>query len=105
MLRACFRGEPLAPSWKMAAGQPSLRARVALAAIGTPWAAGMGLYFRGEPDEADRWFAESAALAPASAQWLAGEASLAYRSWIAGERGRLEQQRALAETAGAGFAA
>ena len=62
----------------------------------------MGLYFRGEPGEADRWFAESAALAPASAQWLAGEASLAYRSWIAGERGRLEQQRALAEAA-AGF--
>ena len=59
----------------------------------------MGLYFRGEPDEADRWFAESAALAPASAQWLAGEASLAYRSWIAGERGRLDEQRVLAETA------
>ena len=59
----------------------------------------MGLYFRGEPDEADRWFAESAALAPASAQWLAGEASLAYRSWIAGEQGRLDEQRVLAETA------
>ena len=66
------------------------------------WAVGTGLYFRGEPDEADRWFAESAALAPASAQWLAGEASLAYRSWIAGERGRLDEQRMLAETA-AGF--
>ena len=63
------------------------------------WAVGTGLYFRGEPDEADRWFAESAALAPASAQWLAGEASLAYRSSIAGERGRLEEQRVLAETA------
>ena len=63
------------------------------------WAVGTGLYFRGELDEADRWFAESAALAPASAQWLAGEASLAYRSWIAGEQGRLDQQRVLAETA------
>ena len=29
----------------------------------------------------------------------AGEASLAYRSWIAGERGRLEEQRVLAEAA------
>ena len=58
--------------------------------------------FPGEPEEADRWFAESAALAPASAQWLAGEASLAYRSWIAGERGRLDEQRVLAEAA-AGF--
>ena len=63
------------------------------------WAAGVGLYFRGEPDEADRWFAESAALAAASAQWLAGEASLAYRSQIAGEQGRLNQQRMLAEMA------
>ena len=63
------------------------------------WAVGMGLYFRGEPDEADWWFAESAALAPASAQWLAGAASLAYRSLIAGERGRLDEQRALAEAA------
>ena len=63
------------------------------------WAVGMGLYFRGEPDEADRWFAESAALAPASAQWLCGVSSLAFRSRIAGERGRLEEQRMLAETA------
>jgi LuxR family maltose regulon positive regulatory protein len=63
------------------------------------WAVGMGLYFRGEPGEADRWFAESAALAPASAQWLAGASSLAYRSLIAGELGRLEGQRMLAEGA------
>ena len=59
----------------------------------------MGWYFRGEPGEADRWFAESAALAPASAQWLAGASSLAYRSLIAGELGRLEDQRMLAEGA------
>jgi LuxR family maltose regulon positive regulatory protein len=59
----------------------------------------MGLYFRGEPGEADRWFAESAALAPASAQWLAGGSSLAYRSLIAGELDRLEDQRMLAEGA------
>ena len=63
------------------------------------WSVGMGLYFRGELDEADRWFAESAALAPASAQWLCGASSLAFRSRIAGERGRLEEQRVLAETA------
>ena len=63
------------------------------------WAVGMGLYFRGEPGAADRWFAESAALAPASAQWLAGASSLAYRSLIAGELGRLEEQRMLAEGA------
>jgi LuxR family transcriptional regulator, maltose regulon positive regulatory protein len=63
------------------------------------WAVGMGLYFRGEPGEADRWFAESAALAPASAQWPAGASSLAYRSLIAGETGRPGEQRMLAEQA------
>jgi ATP/maltotriose-dependent transcriptional regulator MalT len=63
------------------------------------WAVGMGLYFQGEPGEADRWFAESAALAPASAQWPACASSLAYRSLIAGELGRLEEQRMLAEGA------
>ena len=99
MLRACF------PWGDIGAQLENGRRAAELEGPGSPWrplacwAVGMGLYFRGEPDEADRWFAESAALAPASAQWLAGEASLAYRSWIAGDRGRLEQQRALAETA------
>ncbi len=99
MLRAAF-------PWGDIGAQLENGRRVAeLEAPGSPWrplacwAVGTGLYFRGEPDEADRWFAESAALAPASAQWLAGEASLAYRSQIAGERGRLEEQRVLAETA------
>ena len=63
------------------------------------WAVGMGLYYKGESGEADRWFAESAALAPASAQWPAGPSSLAYRSLIAGEQGNLEEQRMLAESA------
>ncbi len=63
------------------------------------WAVGVGLYFEGERDEADKWFAESAALSPASAQWLSGTSSLAFRSLIAGERGRVEEQRILAEMA------
>ena len=99
MLRACF------PWGDIGAQLDNGRRAAELEGPGSPWrplacwAVGMGLYFRGEPDEADRWFAESAALAPASAQWLAGEASLAYRSLIAGERGRLDEQRVLAETA------
>ena len=99
MLRACF------PWGDIGAQLENGRRAAELEGSGSPWrplacwAVGVGLYFRGEPDEADRWFAESAALAPASAQWLAGEASLAYRSWIAGERGRLDEQRVLAETA------
>ena len=99
LLRACF-------PWGDAGAQLENGRRAAeLEGPGSPWrplacwAVGTGLYFRGEPDEADRWFAEAAALAPASAQWLAGEASLAYRSWIAGERGRLEEQRVLADAA------
>jgi LuxR family transcriptional regulator, maltose regulon positive regulatory protein len=63
------------------------------------WAMGNALYFRGEFGEADRWFAECAALAPPSEQWLAGASSLAYRSLIAGERGDLGEQRLLAEQA------
>ena len=63
------------------------------------WAVGMGLYWRGDVAEADRWLAESAALAPASGQWLAGGSSLAYRSIIAGEQGRLDEQRLLADQA------
>ena len=63
------------------------------------WAVGMGLYWRGDLAEADRWFAESAALAPASGQWLAAGSSLAYRSIIAGEQGRLDEQRLLADQA------
>ena len=102
MLRACF------PWGDVGAQLDNGRRAAELEGPGSPWrpmacwTVGMGLYFRGEPEEADRWFAESTALAPASAQWLAGEASLAYRSWIAGERGRLNEQRLLAETA-AGF--
>ena len=63
------------------------------------WAVGLGLYFFGEADEADDWFAEAVVLAPASSQWLAGTSSLAYRSLIAGERGCVDEQRILAESA------
>jgi LuxR family transcriptional regulator, maltose regulon positive regulatory protein len=63
------------------------------------WALGVGLYFAGNVDEADRWFAESQALAPAREQWVAGASSQAYRSLIAGEQGRFEEQHLLAERA------
>ena len=99
MLRACF------PWGDIGAQLENGRRAAELEGPGSPWrplacwAVGTALYFRGEPEEAGRWFAESAALAPASAQWLAGEASLAYRSWIAGDQGQLDEQRVLAETA------
>ena len=63
------------------------------------WAVGMGLYLRGEFGAADRWFAESLMLAPVSDRWLAAGSALACRSLIAGEQGRPDDQRLLAETA------
>ena len=60
------------------------------------WAMGFSLYFHGEFGEADRWFAQSAGLAPARGQWIVAGSSLAYRSLIAGQQGRLEEQRLLA---------
>ena len=99
MLRAAF------PWGDVSAQLHHARRAVELEGTGSPWrplacwAVGVGLYFAGERDEADEWFAESAALAPASAQWLSGTSSLAYRSLIAGERGRAHEQRILAESA------
>ena len=99
MLRAGF------PWGDVGAQLEHARRAVELEGPGSPWrplacwAVGVGLYFEGERDEADEWFAESAALAPASAQWLSGTSSLAYRSLIAGERGRADEQRILAESA------
>ena len=84
MLRAAFLGETSAYSLEMAAARLSLKGPgVALASPLACSAVGIGLYFRGELAEADRWFAESAALASASAQWQAGASSLAYRSLAA----------------------
>ena len=99
MLRAGF------PWGDVGAQLENARRAVELEGPGSPWrplacwAVGVGLYFEGERDEADEWFAEAAALAPASAQWLSGTSSLAYRSLIAGERGRVDEQRILAEAA------
>ena len=99
MLRACC------PWGDVSAQLQSGRRAVEVEGPESPWrplacrAVGMALYFRGELGEADRWFAESATLAPASAQWPAGASSLAYRSLIAGELDRIEEQQMLAEGA------
>ena len=68
MLRAAF------PWGDVGAQLENARRAVELEGPGSPWrplacwAVGLGLYFGGEPEEADEWFAESAALAPASAR-------------------------------------
>ena len=63
------------------------------------WAVGMGHYFGGDSAKADRWYAQAAELAPASEQWLTGVSAVAYRSLIAGEGGRVEEQASLADDA------
>jgi LuxR family transcriptional regulator, maltose regulon positive regulatory protein len=60
------------------------------------WALGACHYFGGDSAEADRWYAQTAELAPASGQWIVGVSAVAYRSLIAGEGGRLEEQASLA---------
>jgi ATP/maltotriose-dependent transcriptional regulator MalT len=71
----------------------------------SPWrpvacfALGFALYFHGEFTEADAWFEECAALAPAREMWMVCGASLAYRSLIAREHGRLSEQQELADQA------
>jgi LuxR family maltose regulon positive regulatory protein len=60
------------------------------------WAVGVGLYFSGYFDDAERWFNQCSALGE---HWHFAASSLAYRSIIAGERGRRDEQAALAEQA------
>ena len=63
------------------------------------WALGMGRYYSGEYDEADRWFTEASDQAPEVPQWLVAASSLAYRSLIAGLRGEQSEQGRLAKSA------
>jgi LuxR family maltose regulon positive regulatory protein len=63
------------------------------------FAAGMGHYYRGQLEEADHWFQEAADLAPRGQRWLMAAQSLSYRSLIAGEMGRVDQQLLFVEKA------
>ena len=63
------------------------------------WAMAMGHYYRGELAEADHWFDEAFALALVTGQWLVAGSSLAFRSLVAGDDGRLDDHVRLAEQA------
>jgi ATP/maltotriose-dependent transcriptional regulator MalT len=63
------------------------------------WANGWGLYFSGDVNEADRWFEEAVVLSRAAGLATTAAGSLAYRSLMAGDRGRIEEQRRLADEA------
>src|SRR5262249_8335494 len=64
---------------------------------GVLWSLGMGCYYDGDLEEADRHFAEAVESGSRNEQWLAASSALAYRSLIAGERGEIETQRLLVE--------
>ena len=99
MMRAVF------PDGDVGARLKNARRALELEGPGTPWrcmalwGVGNGLLLSGESEQARPWLEEAAKLAPASEQWIVAGSSLAYLSLIAGERGDLERQRALAEQA------
>ena len=63
------------------------------------WSLGWAHYCAGDLDEAERWFEETAALTPATEQWVVGSGAIADLSLIAGMRGRRDEQRRLADEA------
>jgi ATP/maltotriose-dependent transcriptional regulator MalT len=99
MLRAVF------PDGDLRTGVAAARQAVDLEKDGSPWRAvacsalGRNYYYEAKFDEADRWLAESGALAPAVGQWITAVSALAYRSMIAAEQGRDADRRDTAEQA------
>jgi LuxR family maltose regulon positive regulatory protein len=63
------------------------------------WALGLGCYNLGDLDGADRWFGEAADVGAKSERWLITASALAYRSFLAADRGQRDEQRRLAEQA------
>src|SRR5262249_8038699 len=63
------------------------------------WSLAISHYFLGDLDAADRWFEETVPVGFRDERWLVAASALAYRSLIAGERQRLDEQRLLAQQA------
>ena len=66
---------------------------------GSCWPLGMACYYAGDLESADRWFSETVAAGLSRELWGLCASALAYRSFIAGERGQIEEQQWLAEDA------
>jgi LuxR family maltose regulon positive regulatory protein len=62
------------------------------------WALAKCCYYSGRLDESDRLFGELAEV-PREDQWVIAASALAYRSLIAGDRGKADEQQLLAEEA------
>jgi LuxR family maltose regulon positive regulatory protein len=98
-LRATF------PWGDFGAGVENGRRAAELEGPSSPWrplvchSLGACLYVSGEFEEADLWLEQSTAPALEREQWRVAVSSLAYRSLVAGELGRPDEQELLAEAA------
>jgi LuxR family maltose regulon positive regulatory protein len=63
------------------------------------WSLAISHYFLGDLDAADRWFEETVPVGFRDERWLVAASAMAYRSLIAGERERLDEQGLLAREA------
>jgi LuxR family maltose regulon positive regulatory protein len=66
---------------------------------GACWPLGMACYYGGDFESADRCFSETVAVGLPRELWGLCASALAYRSFIAGERGQIGEQQWLAEDA------
>jgi LuxR family maltose regulon positive regulatory protein len=88
-----------------AAGLESARRAAELEEPKSPWrplialSVGIALYDNGDAEQADSWLAEVTEPLLAREQWRLAAPALAYRSIVAGELGRIEEQIALADHA------
>ena len=60
---------------------------------------GLQTYHAGDFDQSEAWFGESVELARSRGQWSIASFALAFRSLVAGDDGRLDDQRLFAEEA------
>jgi LuxR family maltose regulon positive regulatory protein len=98
-IRAAFPGGDVGQGYRNAVRAVELQSPGSHLRAAACWPLGRACFYRGDLEAADRWFAETAELAPRSGLWMVAASSLAYRSLIAGDEHRLEDQRFLAEQA------
>ncbi|HEY7692983.1 MAG TPA: LuxR C-terminal-related transcriptional regulator [Gaiellaceae bacterium] len=98
-LRAWFPWGDVGAGYAQALRAAELQTQEAPAWAAVCWALGIGCYYRGDGESADRWFDETAEVGQATERWLSATSALAYRSFLAGERGQIAEQHLLAERA------
>jgi ATP/maltotriose-dependent transcriptional regulator MalT len=96
-LRAGFPWGDVGTAYRTAVRATELQSREASLWASAAWSLGKACYYRGDLDEADRWFDETVLGGAAKGRWLVTASALAYRSLVAAERGQIDEQRLLAE--------